>query len=128
MSVIASLGRALRGRVGSAFKNSPSHPKLLRATRPVVDQLESRVMLTAVPAFVHMSGDAAFTTSGTDGAMVLDLTAGSLTFDADLASASRWNNATIQTHNAAHVYFNSAQTLGAISLLDSSRVSIASGG
>ena len=62
--------------------------------------------------------DRVFTTSGTDGAMVLDLTAGSLTLDANLASASGWNNATIAVQNAAHVYFNSPQTLAALSLLD----------
>jgi hypothetical protein len=129
MSVFASLGRALRGRVGSAASSRhPSHPKLSRATRPIVDQLEKRVLLTAVPSFVHMSGDASFTTSGTDGAMVIDLTAGSLTFDADLSSASGWNDAAIHVHNAARVYFNSAQALGELSLADSSRVSLASGG
>lgn len=127
MSLTRSLTRALRGSFISAFHRRPSHPKLARAIRPIVDQLEKRVLLTALPAFVHMSGDASFTTSGSSGAMVIDLAAGSLTFDADLSSASGWNNATLQVRNAARVYFNSPQTLGGLALLDSAKLALSQG-
>jgi hypothetical protein len=51
---LAFAGRPFR--LPDPLGDSPRQ-KLRRATRPVVDELEKRTMLTALPAFVHLSGN-----------------------------------------------------------------------
>src|SRR4051812_22758647 len=57
----------------------------IRAAEP----LEARILMTGLPASVHASADAAYAVSGG----TLSVTAGTLTFDANIASeGADWQN------------------------------------
>ena len=115
-------------RHGVASVRKGSSPKIRAAIRPLVDALERRLLLSGtLPSFVQASTDASYTLDNSSGSMVMDLNSGSLVVNSDLSTATGWSNATVRLHNSAHVYFNSAQTLGDLELHDHSTASDALG-
>lgn len=115
-------------RRGVASVRNGSSPKIRAAIRPLVDALERRLLLSGtLPSFVQASTDVSYTLDNSSGSMVMDLNSGSLVVNADLSTATGWANATVRLHNGAHIYFNSAQTLGDLELYGSSTASVALG-
>ena len=115
-------------RRGVVSARKGSFPKIRSAIRPLVDSLERRLLLSGtLPSFVQASTDANYTLDNSSGLMVMDLNSGSLVVNADLSTATGWSNATVRLHNSAHIYFNSAQTLGDLELHNFSRAAVALG-
>ena len=75
-----------------------SSPKIRAAIRPLVDALERRLLLSGtLPSFAQPSPDAVYYTGGTSGAMTLDVTAGTIAFNANVTDdGSDWQNLTIE--------------------------------
>ena len=70
------------------------------ASRAVAELLEDRKLLTALPTFVHASGGLpggapGYQITGSNGAYTITVSAGSLTFDANLASGGSGANGTV---------------------------------
>ena len=92
-----------RDRIGKNLRARKTH--LLR--RAAVETLEQRMMLTDVPAFVHMSAGANVTVTGSAGNLAINASSGSVTFDADLSSAGTdWQNPTVNFSGTAIGVFN----------------------
>ena len=85
-------------RRGVVFARSHSSPKIRAAIRPLVDALERRLLLSGtLPSFAQPSPDAVYYTGGTSGAMTLDVTAGTIAFNANVTDdGSDWQNLTIE--------------------------------
>ncbi len=115
-------------RRGSTSLRIGSSLRIRAAIRPLVDALERRLLLSgALPSFVQVSTDANYTLDDSSGSMVMDLNSGSMVVNGDLSTATGWSNATVRLHNAAHIYFNSAQTLNDLELHNFSKAAVSLG-
>jgi len=91
--------------------------------------LERRLLLSGtLPSFAQPSPDAVYYTGGTSGAMTLDVTAGTIAFNANVADdGSDWQNLTVEASGSAHLIFNSPQTLSLLGLFDNATVTVSQG-
>jgi len=91
--------------------------------------LERRLLLSGtLPSYAQPSPNAVYYTGGTSGAMTLDVTAGTIAFNANVADdGSDWQNLTIEASGSAHLIFNSPQTLSFLGLVDNATVTVSQG-
>jgi len=86
------------------------------------------VTLDQLPPNAVASPDAVYTISGVAGAVQINVTAGSISFNTNVANdGNYWQNAAIDVSGSGHLIFNSPETLGSLQISDSATVAISQG-
>ncbi|HEX5241709.1 MAG TPA: hypothetical protein VFW23_00500 [Tepidisphaeraceae bacterium] len=82
-----------------------------------------------LPPGVNASADAVYSISGGPGNVQLNLTAGSLSFDANVSHDSNYfQNLSFTVTGSAHAYFNSPENFNALNIQNNAIVSVSKGG